>query len=533
MVKIFQDSILNRFAKHSQVALAMVSFILKAGALILTAQYFGNLLGAISSQSWSKFAYNALGLFLSYAALTAVSIVCAMLKNKIIFDINTATKMKYIDSALDSKTATQEIDQHVSYLTGDMKLFEENGISNELTIVEDFFQFILAFAYGLSLDWLTTSIFLLGAFAPIIVGNTQTKKLGEASEKFSDTNKNYLSIVRNTLLGKDTLWIYQALTGSKKRVKESLGAMETSVQKMNNRIQITNELSILAFIVFGVILPISVGGYRVISGHLSLALFFVIFQLNGSISNPLVEMISCFNGIKTVDKIKQNLLGLKAPEQSVIDDDQPVDVAEFSLRRVSIAAGDKILMKNLNLDVNSGDKVLIQAPSGYGKTTLLDVLWGKNKIHGGEYLINHQDVDDMQNQMLGFSLVRQKPLIFDDTIYFNITLGHEYTDAEFDEALRKACLTELVAEKSRDYVVGENGEHLSGGQLQRIEIARAIIRQRPVILADEPTSALDAVLSQQIQESLATSSSILIEVAHKLSDDETKLFTKVVNLEED
>ena len=529
---MIKNSSLNQFAQRSQFFITIISFILKAIALILTAHYFGNLIGAISNSNWPSFLYSALGLFVSYFALTGIGISSTMLKNKIIYTINTSIKMKYIHSALDSKTTTQDIDEHLSYLTGDLKLLEENGLKNELTILEDFFQFILAFAYGLSLDWLTTTIFLLGAFAPIIVGNTQTKKLEQNADHFSTSNKEYLATVRNTLLGKDTLWIYQALDTSKKRIKQSLGTMENSVSKLNNRVQITNEISVLAFICFGVILPISVGGYRVMSGHLTLALFFVIFQLNGSISNPLVEMIACFNEIKTVDKIKKKLLQLQIPHQHSFQETEPKKVEEFSLKNVTIAAGNKILMKDLNLQVRTGDKILIQAPSGYGKTTLLDVLWGKNKISAGEYTINNREIEDEYNQRLGFSLIRQKPLIFNDSIYYNITLGHDYTEQEFNEALRIACLEDLVKEKTKEYIVGENGENLSGGQLQRIEIARAMIRKRPVVLADEPTSALDLISSKKVQENLLSSSNILIEVAHKLSDEETKLFTKVIHLAE-
>ena len=350
---MIKNSSLNQFAQRSQVFITIISFILKAIALILTAHYFGNLIGAISNSNWPSFLYSALGLFVSYFALTGIGISSTMLKNKIIYTINTSIKMKYIHSALDSKTTTQDIDEHLSYLTGDLKLLEENGLKNELTILEDFFQFILAFAYGLSLDWLTTTIFLLGAFAPIIVGNTQTKKLEQNADHFSTSNKEYLATVRNTLLGKDTLWIYQALDTSKKRIKQSLGTMENSVSKLNNRVQITNEISVLAFICFGVILPISVGGYRVMSGHLTLALFFVIFQLNGSISNPLVEMIACFNEIKTVDKIKKKLLQLQIPHQHSFQETEPKKVEEFSLKNVTIAAGNKILMKDLNLQVRS------------------------------------------------------------------------------------------------------------------------------------------------------------------------------------
>lgn len=162
----------------------------------------------------------------------------------------------------------------------------------------------------------------------------------------------------------------------------------------------------------------------------------------------------------------------------------------------------------------------------------MDVLWGKNKISAGEYTINNREIEDEYNQRLGFSLIRQKPLIFNDSIYYNITLGHDYTEQEFNEALRIACLEDLVKEKTKEYIVGENGENLSGGQLQRIEIARAMIRKRPVVLADEPTSALDLISSKKVQENLLSSSNILIEVAHKLSDEETKLFTKVIHLAE-
>ena len=332
------------------------------------------------------------------------------------------------------------------------------------------------------------------------------------------------------MLGKDTLIIYQAIEEAKNRFSKSLYHMEKSSNQLSNHLKITNELSILAFIFFGVILPISVGGYRVLTGHLSLTLFFVIFQLNGSISNPLVEIIECLTELKTVKQISTRLTEAEANTVDIPTQMRKQKIDTISLQNALIRVGEKNLIENLDMTIRNGDKLLISGPSGFGKTTLLNTLWGKYQLDDGEYVINDEKVlnEKTFDYLSSFSLIKQKPLIFNDTIHYNVTLGKSFSDAEFNEALMNACLTEFVEEKTSDYIVGENGENLSGGQLQRIEIARALIRKRPVLLADEPTSALDPELSKVIHANLLSSSDILIEVAHKISADEAAGFTKIL-----
>lgn len=525
-----RKSHLTKYVSYKKLILLVFLFILKAAAVVFTAEFFGRLIGGVSDGKWQVFVTSAIGLGASYVVLTLIGIISSIFANGIILTINSKIKMNYMQFFLSGKNVGQEIDGHLSYLTNDLKLLEENGIKGELTIIENICLILLSFSYAVSLDWLTTIVFFLGALAPVAIGQMQNKKIEVASKALSNANEKYTTNLKNLLLGKDTLIIYQAIEEAKNRFSKSLYHMEKSSNQLRNHLKITNELSILAFIFFGVILPISVGGYRVLTGHLSLTLFFVIFQLNGSISNPLVEIIECLTELKTVKQISTRLTEAEANTVDIPTQMRKQKIDTISLQNALIRVGEKNLIENLDMTIRNGDKLLISGPSGFGKTTLLNTLWGKYQLDDGEYVINDEKVlkEKTFDYLSSFSLIKQKPLIFNDTIHYNVTLGKSFSDAEFNEALMNACLTELVEEKTSDYIVGENGENLSGGQLQRIEIARALIRKRPVLLADEPTSALDPELSKVIHANLLSSSDILIEVAHKISADEAAGFTKIL-----
>lgn len=122
--------------------------------------------------------------------------------------------------------------------------------------------------------------------------------------------------------------------------------------------------------------------------------------------------------------------------------------------------------------------------------------------------------------------------MFDRSLLFNLTLGKEYSKEDLNNAIRLSGLTKLVEGKGLDYQVGQNGNNLSGGQIQRIEIARSILARRPILLADEATSALDTKLSLQIHQTLLKNSDFaVIEVAHKISDQEKEMFDKIIDLQ--
>ena len=188
----------------------------------------------------------------------------------------------------------------------------------------------------------------------------------------------------------------------------------------------------------------------------------------------------------------------------------------------------------MNFSLKPGEKILLMAPSGWGKTTLLKLLVGQLTPTEGSIKINQKLLNGNWNVAHDyFGYINQKPFIFDRDLAFNITLGKKIDVKLLNTVIKKASLTELVKEKGLDYQVGQNGVNLSGGQIQRIEIARALLANRPILLADEATSALDAKLSLQIHQTLLKDLNIaVIEVAHKISEEEKKMFDQIIDLSE-
>lgn len=194
--------------------------------------------------------------------------------------------------------------------------------------------------------------------------------------------------------------------------------------------------------------------------------------------------------------------------------------------------GEKTIISNFDLTVKAGQHILLKAPSGFGKTTILHALLGEVPLVAGHYAINDQDAAQLPAQQLieNFSLIKQTPFMFAETLRFNLTLGESFSDEELATAAKRAHLTDLIAEKGWDYQVGESGHNLSGGQIQRVEIARAFLHHRSVLLADEATSALDEKLADEIHQEFFRPGQTVIEVAHHISPEWENQFDQVINL---
>jgi ATP-binding cassette subfamily B protein len=241
--------------------------------------------------------------------------------------------------------------------------------------------------------------------------------------------------------------------------------------------------------------------------------------------NGLTQSMPSF--AKEIGKCQQALNTI-ITAHSIVDavDAKPIHVVKATIRfqEVNFGYGHSLLFKNLNLYIPAAQKVGLVGYSGGGKTSFINLILRLYDVNAGAILIADQDIKSVTQKSLidNIALIPQQPELFNRSIMDNIRYGNvTASDEEVYKAAELAHCHEFVEPLPLQYqaIVGERGVKLSGGQRQRIIIARAILKNAPIIILDEATSALDSFTEQQIQRSFATlmEKKTVIAIAHRLS----------------
>jgi ABC-type bacteriocin/lantibiotic exporter with double-glycine peptidase domain len=189
----------------------------------------------------------------------------------------------------------------------------------------------------------------------------------------------------------------------------------------------------------------------------------------------------------------------------------------IELKNVSFEYENRIVFENLNLLVSKGEKIGIVGESGCGKSTLLKLIAGLYKPSSGTLTVDGETEPELISRKV--SVVMQTSMLLPLTIYENITMGHKYPLERVEEVCRMANLSDWVATlpEGLDTYLGDRADGLSGGQAQRISIARALCKEADILLMDEPTSALDRENAESILEALerSTKGKTVVHVTHR------------------
>jgi subfamily B ATP-binding cassette protein MsbA len=354
------------------------------------------------------------------------------------------------------------------------------------------------------------------------------KKMGKKSTLSMIASENFSTFLTELIKGSWLIKIYQKEKEEFERIKILIAEKFKKAKKVEHVRLVSGP--IMEFVIAVAIgLIIFFGGYRSINGNLTMGEF-ISFLASLMLAYAPVRALAGINiGLNEGLAAARRIYALIDKEDKILEDKSlpilQISSGDIIFQNVNFSYPDNSrILNNINININGGSKTGIIGESGSGKSTILNLIPRFFDLTEGKILIDKQGINNVRLSSLRkvISIVSQDTILFDDTIKKNIAYAKKNaTDDEIYKASKLAGIDNFVNSLENGYetLVGENGVKLSGGQKQRISVARAFLKNAPIILLDEATSSLDSDSEQKIKQALneLTKNKTTLIISHKLS----------------
>ena len=424
----------------------------------------------------------------------------------------------------------------VARITGDVQEVENSILASISMLIKDPILIVIYFGF---LTWVSPEMMVFTiVFAPAfvwvmgLIGKQLKRSSLEAQALWSDT----MSQVDETLGGLRVIKAFNAEKTMRARFQDITDRMRRKIARVSTRQATAHPVSeFLGTVMLMIVL--CVGGVMIISGKgllgqgsfMDASTFIYFLVILYSVIEPIKELSRAAYGVRKglasmerINKVLEAENPIKDPENP-----QPLSAFEHSIKLEDVSFsydGTRQILDHVNLEIPRGKMIAIVGESGAGKSTLVDLIPRFWDVTGGRITIDGKDIRDVNVKDLRALMgnVNQEPILFNDTIYNNIAFGVEgATEEQVIAAAKIANAHEFIMEKEEGYQtnIGDRGSKLSGGQRQRLSIARAILKNPPILILDEATASLDTESERMVQDALdkLMSSRTTIAIAHRLS----------------
>jgi len=374
---------------------------------------------------------------------------------------------------------------------------------------------------------LTLFVLIFIPFSGFIISRIG-KSLKKGSLKVQNEQGVFLSILEETMSGLRIVKAFNVEKMFANKFEASNNRFYKYSNSLLNRQNLASPLSeLLGIIVIGVLLVY--GGYLVFVDKTMDASFFVGYiTLAYNILTPAKAIAKASYSVKRGNGAANRILEFLETENSIVEIDNPIEKESFddqiTIENISFKYEDDLVLKNFSLKVPKGKTVALVGQSGSGKSTIANLITRFYDVNEGEIKIDGENIKNLSKKSLRglMGLVNQDSILFNDTVANNLKIGKENaTEEEIMEALEIANAWEFVKDLPNgiDTNIGDSGGKLSGGQKQRLSIARAVLKNPPIMILDEATSALDTESERLVQDALENmmKNRTSIVIAHRLS----------------
>ena len=456
------------------------------------------------------------------------SYVLVFLRNGIVKDIRDKLYHKIITLPLAYFSEKKKGDI-IARMTIDVQEVEVSFLTSLEAIVREPLTVIISLTMMLILSVkLTLFVFVLLPVSGFIISSI-SKKLKANSLKAQKETGNFLSFIEETLTGLKIIKGFNAEKVIQEKFNTSTTKFRNLMSSVLHRKTLASPMS--EFLGSATIIAILYYGGKLVlenNSPLKAEEFFGYIVLFYTVLNPIKAITTAYYNIQKGEASAERIMEVLNTENSIKDKpnaalkDDFINKIEF--KNISFKYKDTFVLKDFSLTINKGETVALVGQSGSGKSTLANLITRFYDVNKGEVLIDDQNIKDVTKKSLRnlMGIVSQDSILFNDTIANNIKLGTQAaTEEAILEAAQIANADEFIQNLPEKYEtnIGDSGNTLSGGQKQRLSIARAVLKNPPIMILDEATSALDTESEQLVQTALEKmmQNRTSLVIAHRLS----------------
>ncbi len=416
----------------------------------------------------------------------------------------------------------------ISRITNDVQEVERSAMYVIQVVFKEPVTIIVYFGILFSMQWKLTllSMLILPVAGGIISGIA--KRLKKAAILNQESIGRILNVVEESLSGMRVIKAFTAGNYMLKKFKEEDRIYAGINVSMAKRFELASPLSEF----FGIITISGIllfGGHLIFGGSMDGANFIGYLIIFSQVLTPAKEISKAISAIQKGNASAERIFSILDTEPLIKDVKSAIDVKEFNqniaFKSVSFAYDqDKQVLADINFDIEKGKTIALVGPSGGGKSTIADLIPRFYDPDQGEILLDGKNIKDIKVESLRkmMGIVTQESILFNDTVLNNIAFGIENADEEaVIKAAKIANAHEFITKMEHGYqtMVGERGLKMSGGQRQRLSIARAVFKNPPILILDEATSALDSESEKLVQNALGNlmQNRTSVVIAHRLS----------------
>ena len=424
---------------------------------------------------------------------------------------------------------------YISAFSNDATTVENGYLEMQFNILANGIMLIgallLMILYNPMMTIVACAFFMLPIGVSYITGN----RIEKAERKISEKNSELIAALKDSLNGFSVMKSFKAENAISGLFEKSNSSVEQAKCSKRKLVTVISGLTGVAGVTaqLGTFL---VGAWLALSGWgITPGILIVFIDLTANVINPIRELpeqlASRKAAVALIDKLADSL------EDNVRDQGMHIPnrlEAGITMKNVTFGyeAGCDIL-RNIDTTFHAGKKYAVVGASGSGKSTLLNLLMAGSGNYSGQICYDGHEVKDISSESLYdiVSMIQQNVFVFNASIRNNITMFHEFPKSEVDHAIELSGLSKLIADRGEDYLCGENGSGLSGGEKQRISIARSLLKKSKVLLVDEATAALDRETAYQISSAILGLENVTgIVVTHSLEESLLKQYDGIITL---